>query len=121
MPKESSKSTSSDQKLLLYGHGNSKTSKTDCEYLYLASDEIISTIFLRYNSSQGLNLIRIETSKENYTTKGVFVADDLVEKLSFDQTHQLIGFKGLGSVNALDSLGVIVIDKECDFDNPQGP
>ena len=49
------------------------------------------------------------------------MADDLVEKLSFDQTHQLIGFKGLGSVNALDSLGVIVIDKECDFDNPQGP
>ena len=45
-----------EERMLLYGYGNLNKAKMDCEYLYLARDEIVSAIFLRHGStvSRGL-------------------------------------------------------------------
>ena len=40
------------------------------------------------------------------------------KKLNFDDTHRLIGLKGLSRSDLLDSLGVIVFDTTCDINNP---
>ena len=38
----------------------------------------------------------------------------------FNESYQLIGLKGLGSADSLDSIGVIVFDTTCDVSNPTG-
>jgi len=92
----------------------------DCEELTLASDETIANISLRYSASKGLNMIGVLTNKENSLVKGLKVESDETKTLRFNQSYQLIGFKGLGSADSLDSLGAIMFDTTCDVNNPQG-
>ena len=65
-------------------------------------------------------MIGVLTNKENSLVKGLKVESDETKTLRFNQSYQLIGFKGLGSADSLDSLGAIMFDTTCDVNNPQG-
>ena len=74
-----------DQTIILFGHGNKDRDANDCEFLTLAADETITSLFIRYNSTQGVNILRIETSKGQNVMKGVFQPDDVFKKITFDE------------------------------------
>ncbi len=55
----------------LYGHGNADKKVAACEYLKLATNEIVTDLVLGYSVKDGLNSIVIQTSldREGKSTK----------------------------------------------------
>ena len=45
---------------------------------------------------------------------------DMTNQLKFTKRYQLIGLKGLGTDNGINSLGAFVFDTDCDITEPNG-
>ncbi len=87
MPKSEEKlgaEAENDQTIILFGHGNKDRDANECEFLTLAADESITSVFIRYNSTKGVNILRVETSKGQSVMKGVYEPDDVFKKITFD-------------------------------------
>ena len=93
---------------------------SECEYLRLEVDDFIKEIILRYSETTGLKRITFITKNEKVLAAGSPALEDKIQSLQFSEQYQLIGLKGLGGSESLDSLGVIIFNRDCDLDDPNG-
>lgn len=109
-----------EEPVVLYGHGNSDTTQVTCDKLYLSPGEYVHSIQLQYSKVDGLDLVRLESSKGQKISAGSVKTSDQTKTVQFNESYQLVGLKGHGSATSLDSLGIIVYDTTCDVTDPAG-
>ena len=62
----------------------------------------------------------VKTSNDRELKSGSQQTGDLEKTFSFTEQYQFVGMKGIGSTTSLDSIGLIILDTECDFADPTG-
>ena len=105
----------------MYPHGNSDKNLVDCQYMVLTPLDYMIALTLSWTEAGGINQVSVESSDGQVLTVGAQRArDNQTKTFKFDKRHQLMGLKGLGRDNSIDSLGLIMFDATCNIDDPDG-
>ena len=107
---------------MLHGYGTANRDANKCEYLKMGVREFIIELRV-WKNELGITHIRFVTSDGRSLDKGVSVGglpSNSGKSFLFDETHRLVGFKGLTNDAGIFSLGTILLDSTCDINDPMG-